>query len=355
MNEAVEMKSERIAWVDIYKGILIFLVVLGHATGKFNAWIYQFHMVGFFFISGYLSNIEKKNGLVQVCKNFFNEMFPYFFISIIAFGINAFFNMLGIYEFLFGYEFIGIGNSIKIMLMRGDIFAQYLGALWFLPALFSAKLIQVLIVRFWNSKISFGYFMTSTALYAIGFYFAYTGNGVKVGCLNLTIALIAQFYCALGVLCKKQNVFEVYLNNKFSAFIICFIVAIGISFWGMRSGVYMDLVSLTVVHPIASVIVACASIFIVICLSKIIEKTVISKSISIMGKNSLGIMVLHFAIFKICFVVYYKMNLLSANDITRVVLPDNSAVTLWLPMTIISIMSSLLIWSGLKKFRFSKR
>lgn len=48
--------SARIEWVDIYKGILIVLMVVGHATGMFNAFIYQFHMAAFFFISGFTSN-----------------------------------------------------------------------------------------------------------------------------------------------------------------------------------------------------------------------------------------------------------------------------------------------------------
>lgn len=33
-------KKNRISWCDIYKGIVIILVVVGHATGKFNQYIY---------------------------------------------------------------------------------------------------------------------------------------------------------------------------------------------------------------------------------------------------------------------------------------------------------------------------
>ena len=49
-------KKNRISWCDIYKGIVIILVVVGHATGKFNQYIYQFHMAAFFLISGYTGN-----------------------------------------------------------------------------------------------------------------------------------------------------------------------------------------------------------------------------------------------------------------------------------------------------------
>lgn len=55
------MTSHRIEWVDIYKALAIVLMVVGHATGKFNGYIYQFHMAAFFFISGITANIEKKH------------------------------------------------------------------------------------------------------------------------------------------------------------------------------------------------------------------------------------------------------------------------------------------------------
>lgn len=40
--------NHRIQWVDVYKGIVIILVVIGHATGLFNSFIYQFHVAAFF-------------------------------------------------------------------------------------------------------------------------------------------------------------------------------------------------------------------------------------------------------------------------------------------------------------------
>ena len=46
--------NTRIEWCDIFKGIVIVLMVVGHCTGRFNSYIYQFHMAAFFFISGYV-------------------------------------------------------------------------------------------------------------------------------------------------------------------------------------------------------------------------------------------------------------------------------------------------------------
>ena len=51
MNE----KNKRIEWIDIFKGLAIILVVIGHSTGQFNGYIYQFHVAAFFFISGWVA------------------------------------------------------------------------------------------------------------------------------------------------------------------------------------------------------------------------------------------------------------------------------------------------------------
>ena len=61
-----EIFMNRIKWIDSSKAIAIMLVVIGHMIGDLenpvNRFILAFHMPFFFFISGYLSNAEKKWG-----------------------------------------------------------------------------------------------------------------------------------------------------------------------------------------------------------------------------------------------------------------------------------------------------
>ena len=54
------MAMNRIEWVDVFKGLLSISMVVGHATGYFNKYIYQFHMAAFFFASGYTINLSKR-------------------------------------------------------------------------------------------------------------------------------------------------------------------------------------------------------------------------------------------------------------------------------------------------------
>lgn len=52
--------SARIAYIDVLRGMLMFLVVLGHSIGSIenpvNRFILSFHMPAFFIVSGYLSS-----------------------------------------------------------------------------------------------------------------------------------------------------------------------------------------------------------------------------------------------------------------------------------------------------------
>lgn len=54
------MTVKRDRSIDILKGILILLVVLGHSRVKFSHVIFWFHMPLFFIVSGYLLDIPDK-------------------------------------------------------------------------------------------------------------------------------------------------------------------------------------------------------------------------------------------------------------------------------------------------------
>lgn len=58
--------NKRLEYIDIVKGIGIFLMVLGHSYSEDNAsliikWLYSFHMPLFFIVSGVLYGIRYNN------------------------------------------------------------------------------------------------------------------------------------------------------------------------------------------------------------------------------------------------------------------------------------------------------
>lgn len=89
-----DIGEERIGYIDVAKGILISLVVIGHVT-NFNTvptailkmWIYSFHIPAFFIISGILCDPEKLR--IRTCRKFigrkvYTMLVPYCFFEVTA-------------------------------------------------------------------------------------------------------------------------------------------------------------------------------------------------------------------------------------------------------------------------------
>lgn len=76
---------ERKVEIDIFKAILIILVVVGHSLShetQVNKYIYLFHMPAFFLLSGYLTDFGKEDFIQFVRKKFFSYVVPYIAYSI---------------------------------------------------------------------------------------------------------------------------------------------------------------------------------------------------------------------------------------------------------------------------------
>ena len=81
-------KSSRIVWVDYYKAIGIFLIVLGHAVFNFTdltCFLFLFHVPIFFFISGFLEKTSPCPIMVYLKKSFISLIVPYFIWNILSF------------------------------------------------------------------------------------------------------------------------------------------------------------------------------------------------------------------------------------------------------------------------------
>lgn len=82
--------NKRIMYIDIYKCLLMILVIIGHLhyfdyNSKTLVLIYSFHMPAFLIISGILSNITNDtNALSIIKKRFKNSIVPYFVFNLIS-------------------------------------------------------------------------------------------------------------------------------------------------------------------------------------------------------------------------------------------------------------------------------
>jgi len=345
------VSSKRIEWVDIYKGIMIILVVIGHATGQFNSWIYQFHMAAFFFISGYLSKIEKKNDISVLIKKAITLLFPFFSLSIFGIICNAILNRYGLYQLLFGGSFPGIVFSMKQLFYYGIGYVQYWGTFWFLVALFGVEVFETILCRTMNSKVNLIFIFVSICAYLGGYWLIANGVNHNIWIININHVLVMQVFYLSGILCKKYNLYEVLFGKSLFGEIGILLVAIGVAIWAKSNSVVVDIASLSCERPIAEYITAISSIYIILFFSYLISKYLnrMKHIFIICGKNSLGIMTLHFVFFKLFMVFLLLIGIASPSEITNVVLTKNLSDDFWIPLTIYSLFGSLISWIILKK------
>lgn len=137
----MQPKSNRLEHIDILKGLLIILVVIGHIGGipTLHKYIYWFHMPCFFMISGYLFQAKKKKTKNIIITKIQNYTIPYLFWSI-------FFYLIFIPE--------PIPKNIIRVIWGGSLNSlQYSYQFWFINALCLASIIFYFFQKIENNII----------------------------------------------------------------------------------------------------------------------------------------------------------------------------------------------------------
>ena len=191
----------RIDWCDVFKGILIILVVIGHSTEKFNQFIYQFHMSAFFFISEYTSQPRKTSFFNEIIKKFYRLMVPYYVINLAGIVLFYLFDKIEVLDRISTTVYPdSFQSALYGLLSNTVVYCDWLGAMWFLPVMFGASLVFHIIINICNRKysilaISIFVFLLSEYLIKKGIYW---GNKDLVG--------LAQFFLVIGYLAKDIKI-----------------------------------------------------------------------------------------------------------------------------------------------------
>ncbi|MDO4188812.1 MAG: acyltransferase family protein [Lachnospiraceae bacterium] len=191
--------KKRVEYFDVVKGIGAFLVLIGHLQGPeffqyspyiilMCQWIFSFHMVLFFVISGML--ISYKNDIDKDMKDiakrrFKGIMVPYYWFS--------FFYMTVVFAAFFKKQIL-VGT---VWLNLWYVFSTYgMNVLWFLPALFFAELLFIFLMKKLGTKKAV---IVISIQAAIGFVIAYLlrqgtyDTTIKEGAHELAIAVVRPF------------------------------------------------------------------------------------------------------------------------------------------------------------------
>lgn len=314
LNEISKESAEHIAWIDIMKGILICLMVLGHCGVPFVKVIYMFHMPAFMFISAYTSKPEKYRFSLYIWKKCRNILFPYVFWNLLFLAIYIFFEKNKIYIFFAETQSFSVINFFKY-LATTDLG----GATWFLPVIFTASVIYqaIFICLRVFSKERLAPYIAMIIGWG-GFQLCQADRFLPY---LLDLSLYSMLYYGLGQLFARHNIFEKFLPKKDMMF-LCFATIILFGYFYptlMMNWPTRDFVGLpeNVISAICGIYICYRAAIM------LLSGGIFANFVELLGKNTMVVLVLHFAIFRVIFAVFvligiepltYLRNLTPLND-----------------------------------------
>lgn len=260
--------QQKIEWVNNLKALGILAVILGHIASPFSSFIFSWHMPLFFIVAGFFikSDIDFKQVVV---KDFKRIMLPYFifaFIGIVAEVIKR--AALHRDELDYSQELLGV-----LVWMDGQsLINSYAFVLWFLPALFFARLFLVLVNQSINNNAIKGILILS--LFALSFYIQLP--------FAIDNALNGLLFVFIG-----HIFFNRYQDVKYLYILPVVLIALSIYF-GIPS---LDMASKTYGNIFVNIIFAIAIIYLFILIFKKIN---ISHNIlTLWGGNTMLLFIVH--------------------------------------------------------------
>lgn len=282
--------------IDIAKGIGIILVVVGHLSGVAgpsghilswtNSFIYQFHIPIFFFLSGLFFRAEEgwRPFLIKKIKRLY---VPYVVANLVFLLIDIALRIISDIDII---AIDDIKHSVKIILGIG--LAPLGGATWFLIALFRAVIVYKLVNTICGGRSLF-VSIICLAIGALGLYstskYAISSSMVAVMFYWLGDFSRKIVFCSDGYLCKK-------IISAASLALVALIL--------LRPHNSMDVSSAMYENRFFAMAGSCLGIVFILALSSLISKArSISRVLSYVGKNSMSVLIGHFAAFKLVVVV----------------------------------------------------
>lgn len=325
-----ENKSRNIV-IDITKGILILLMVIGHSGAPkwLENCIYSFHMPCFFIVSGFLFSFNYLERPWQFIKKRTKSLWwPFVKWTLIFLLIHNFLYELGIYEnYLTNNEIIK--STIRtFFLLHAE---QLIGGLWFLQSLFIASIISFIYYKLIGVSML-------KLLFGIGF-LLFLSEMIKVFHLNFlyfnATNLLATAYFMIGTFFNKIKIND----KKIKMYIhVTAIILISLSIPGSKVEI-SNLTELNLLPYFFKSIIISLSIFWII--ESFQEKNCL-KYFIYLGNNTLDILIIHFSAFKLISLIKILIYDLDFTDnLSQFPVIQENNTFFWIVYVILSILICL--------------
>lgn len=312
--------------LDIAKGIGIVLVVWAHAQGPFTGFINSFHMPLFFFISGIL--YQDNQSVIEFTKRKVSRLLiPFWTYNFLMYPL--FF----ILYYWRRWDFSVIVREIIEILMTVNK-VPFLGATWFLPALFWVGIIVHVLC-----KIMGKWFLGDIWLFLIGLLVALVGFYITFP-YRLSRNFILFFYYIAGHLYCKYLQNKLLLIQKILACPVLLFVGIYLSNKypnSLADNIYSN--------KFTFVLGASASIFFLLFISyllSMLKNYMLIEAITCLGKESIHIVIWQFIAFRIAIIM--QVVILGDQISSLMAFPVYDSTGIWFALYLGSgIIGSLLI------------
>lgn len=278
-----DMSKKRIRWIDVAKGLAMFLVVLGHnpLTANGVKLVYCLNVPIFFLMSGYTFRTEKYESLWQLVKKLAKRiLIPYVIMNLLAFGVYYWTRDLtpdfaGVKQLFWGMLY-GVGDNRSL---RFNI------PLWFLPCIFVVQCMWYVIDRYGKKTKPFWIILSSIIGY---FIFGIVQERLPWGA---DVAFTGVVFFALGNLFFKERVEKALFRIPSGVgFVIMLACNIGFNWLNKAAAPNVDVNSMVFGNYVMFYICAVSGCLAIIYLARMIEW---SKALSYVGKNTMWVLGLH--------------------------------------------------------------
>lgn len=277
------MTEKRLDWVDVAKGIAMLSIVIGHVNGGIIgdtdlSFVYGYELSVFFVLAGYLLKIEPLTAR-YLEKKFKRLMVPYFFTCffMMSFQIIRFdrtiMEVTSRIRYWISISFFASGGVSNI----GNIsFEGFVGAIWFLPAMFFSLIIAQIVFNVF--PVDYVRFFIIFLIYVLGI----ISKDFLWLPFSIEPAMTAVFFIACGYWIKKYGI----LNKKINYYISVFGFIVGVYFsWDnyyIVGAYYRD--------AVMSLIIGVCGAIMIFGISKVLPDV---KFFSFVGENSLLFLCAH--------------------------------------------------------------
>ncbi len=192
-SKAQSQNGKRVTYLDMTRGIAILLVVYGHSEfvgPACNIWLSSFHLPAFYVLSGILMQLKSEDRLPFfdiLLRKLRGIMLPYLWFSLGSLGIDFIQVLRGNFTWDILWEHV-----IQTVSLQGY------SVLWFLPVIFFAEVMIVVLFKACNGlerSGRYGLVMVTASItcLALGAYYGYQrllDSAMPVLCLHMLRVLV---------------------------------------------------------------------------------------------------------------------------------------------------------------------